>query len=63
MKEYKLRYDGKGNFDYTERNAIKGNRYRTNKPTDKFGKTLEETIKKLAEKFPNKSMDVEIMSW
>ena len=63
MKEYKLRCDGKGNLDYTERKAEKYNRILIDKPTDKFGKTLEETIRRLAEKFPNKSIDVHIYSW
>ena len=63
MKEYKLRYNGKGNIDYTERNCLKNNRYKTDIPSDEFGRNLEESIKELVKKFPNKSISIEIKSW
>ena len=59
---YNLKYNGKGNIQYTEKMAS-DKRNVSKEPTDSFGKRLEEMIRELAEKFPNKSMDVKIISW
>ena len=63
MKEYHLRYE-KGKLEYAEKNHLT-RRWRdaSSEPLEEFGKQLQGLIRRLIEKFPTKTMDVNVTSW
>ena len=63
MKEYHLRYEN-GKLKYAEKDPqIRRWNNAFDEPRNEFGEKLQELIRQLTEKFPNKTIDVKVTSW
>jgi len=63
ITEYHLRYEGR-ELGYAEKDPqTKFWRDAIEIPTDEFGAALQEKIKQLTKRFPDKSIDVRATSW